>query len=129
MRGNLRWESSDNAGGTDEASSAPLGMTAGFGQLLSRSVRKSMAAMDQCAQCGREIKVFVSPRRNPHSSKIGRGVSLKDHDLCRRCWRKVMHHQRRVGVIQLPRSLFIGNPKLHSRLLVPAWPSLPRAAS
>ncbi len=48
----------------------------------------------QCAECGSEVKVLVSPRRNPHSSKLGRAVSMKDHDLCRRCWRRLMQHAR-----------------------------------
>ena len=83
----------------------------------------------QCADCGGEVKVFVSPRRNPHSSKLGRAVSMKDHDLCRRCWRRLMHQQRQVGIVVFPISMFIGGMKLHPRLLIPKRPSLSRKAS
>ncbi|MCA9472502.1 MAG: hypothetical protein MRJ96_16770 [Nitrospirales bacterium] len=55
----------------------------------------------RCAECGSEVKVLVSPRRNPHSSKLGRAVSMKDHDLCRRCWRRLMQHDRQVTVVDL----------------------------
>ncbi len=72
----------------------------------------------QCAECGGDVKVFVSPRRNPHSSKLGRAVSMKDHDLCRRCWRLLMHKQRQAGIVILPLSMFIGGSKLHPRLLI-----------
>ncbi len=95
----------------------------------SKSGKKYSGGVGQCAECGGEVKVFVSPRRNPHSSKLGRAVSMKDHDLCRRCWRKLMHQQRREGVIMLPRSIFIGSKKLRPRLLVAKPPSLPREAS
>ncbi|RMH09880.1 MAG: hypothetical protein D6704_00510 [Nitrospirae bacterium] len=44
----------------------------------------------RCAQCGGDIKIYLSPKRNPHSGKLGRGVQLKDHDLCRWCWRKLV---------------------------------------
>lgn len=43
----------------------------------------------QCAECGEPVKVLVSPKRNPHSGKLGRPVPMKDHDLCRRCWRRM----------------------------------------
>ena len=83
----------------------------------------------QCAECGGDVKVFVSPRRNPNSSKLGRAVSLKDHDLCRRCWRRLMHQQRQAGTVVLPLSMFIGGRKLRPRLLIPKLASLPREAS
>ena len=56
------------------------------------------AGLPRCAECGGEVKVLVSPKRNPHSSKLGRAVSMKDHDLCRRCWRRLIQ-QHREGVI------------------------------
>lgn len=70
----------------------------------------------RCAECGSEVKVLVSPRRNPHSSKLGRAVSMKDHDLCRRCWRRLiqkvpqgtvidLEHIRRASLNQTGRSL------------------------
>ena len=101
----------------------------GFRLGLSKAGKGSSCGITQCAECGREVKVFVSPRRNPHYSKLGRAVSMKDHDLCRRCWRRVMHQQRKVGVIVLPLSMFIGGRKLHPRLLISKPASLPREAS
>ncbi|WP_447971272.1 hypothetical protein [Nitrospira sp. M1] len=59
------------------------------------------AGLMQCAQCGSEVKILVSPRRNPHSSKLGRAVSMKDHDLCRRCWRRLLQKEPRGVVIDL----------------------------
>ena len=100
-----------------------------FGKMVPKSGRGNSYGTSQCAECGGEVKVFVSPRRNPHSSKLGRAVSLKDHDLCRRCWRKIMHQQRQAGVITLPISMFIGGRKLHPRLLIPSVSSLPKEAS
>ncbi len=82
----------------------------------------------QCADCGGDVKVFISPRRNPHSSKLGRAVSLKDHDLCRRCWRRLMHQQRQAGIVILPLAMFIGGTKLRPRLLVTKPASAPREA-
>ncbi len=96
---------------------------------LPKSSKGSGCGIGQCAQCGGDVKVFVSPRRNPHSSKLGRAVSLKDHDLCRRCWRRLMHQQRQSGIMVLPLSMFIGGRKLHPRLLIPKLASLPREAS
>ncbi len=55
----------------------------------------------QCAECGNEVKVLVSPRRNPHSSKLGRAVSMKDHDLCRRCWRRLMQQSKQTIIVPL----------------------------
>lgn len=45
-----------------------------------------------CSQCGERIKVRTSPFRNPKSlPKHNRNPrSLKDHDLCRRCFRSIM---------------------------------------
>ena len=56
------------------------------------------AGLPRCAECGGEVKVLVSPKRNPHSGKLGRAVTMKDHDLCRRCWRRLIQ-QYREGVI------------------------------
>ncbi|RMH32678.1 MAG: hypothetical protein D6690_13355 [Nitrospirae bacterium] len=47
----------------------------------------------QCAECGEPVKVLVSPKRNPHSGKLGRPVPMKDHDLCRRCWRRLFQRK------------------------------------
>lgn len=130
MRGDVRWESSENMGASvRQLVSGRSKGTIGFGRVTHRYGRVLSSSAEQCAECGGEIKIFVSPKRNPHSSKLGRGVSLKDHDLCRRCWRKLMHRQRQVGVLELPRSFFIGGSKLHSRLLVPVLPSVHREAS
>jgi len=101
----------------------------GFRLGLSKARKGSSCGITQCSECGGEVKIFVSPRRNPHSSKLGRAVSMKDHDLCRRCWRRVMHQQRKVGVIELPLSMFIGGRKLRPRLLVSKPTSLPKEAS
>ena len=84
----------------------------GFGVRLSKPGKGSSCSITQCGNCGGEVKVFVSPRRNPHSNKLGRAVSMKDHDLCRRCWRRVMQKQRKEGVIILPLSMFIGGDKI-----------------
>lgn len=96
---------------------------------LSKIGKESCCGIGQCAECGGEVKVFVSPHRNPHSSKLGRAVSMKDHDLCRRCWRRLIYQQRREGVLMLPLAMFIGGKKLHPRLLIPKPVSLPREAS
>ncbi len=96
---------------------------------LQKTGKVGQYGIGQCADCGGEVKVLVSPRRNPHSSKLGRAVSLKDHDLCRRCWRRLMHQQRQTGIVEIPQALLIGGRKLHPRLLVPKLASLPREAS
>lgn len=101
----------------------------GIGLVTHKASRGSGTGINHCAKCGSEVKVFVSPKRNPHSSKLGRAVSMKDHDLCRRCWRRLMHQQRKVGIVTLPLSLFIGGETLQPRLLFPASHSVPRAAS
>ena len=101
----------------------------GFGVRLSKTGKGSSCSITQCGNCGGEVKVFVSPRRNPHSNKLGRAVSMKDHDLCRRCWRRVMQQQRKEGVTILPLSMFIGGTKLRPRLLISSPGSLPREAS
>lgn len=58
-------------------------------------VRKHAGAgWNRCSQCGGDIKIKISPKRNPHSSKLGRNVTLKDHDLCRQCWRRIVRMSR-----------------------------------
>ncbi len=104
-------------------------MAEGVGLVTHRASRGSATGVACCAKCGSEVKVFVSPRRNPHSSKLGRAVSLKDHDLCRRCWRKLMHQQRKTGVVTLPISFFVREESLRPRLLVPVIASVPKQAS
>jgi len=101
----------------------------GFGVVRHRAIRGSAPGVIHCAKCGSEVKVFVSPKRNPHSSKLGRAVSMKDHDLCRRCWRRLMHQQRKVGVVTLPLSFIFGGETLQPRLLVPLEYSVPREVS
>jgi hypothetical protein len=100
----------------------------GFGVMTHKAAKGSPTGVNHCAKCGNEVKVFVSPKRNPHSSKLGRAVSMKDHDLCRRCWRRLMHQQRNGGVVQLPLFWFFKG-SLRPRLLVPISYSLPREAS
>jgi hypothetical protein len=100
-----------------------------FGAVSHRSAKVNGIGVNHCATCGNEVKVFVSPKRNPHSSKLGRSVSMKDHDLCRRCWRRLMHQQRKTGVLVLPLSVFVGAKALQPRLLVPISYSIPREAS
>ncbi len=101
----------------------------GFSVRLSRPGKGSHCSIAKCGNCGGEVKVLVSPRRNPHSNKLGRAVSMKDHDLCRRCWRRVMQQQRKEGITILPLSMFIGGTKLRPRLLISNPGSLPREAS
>jgi hypothetical protein len=59
-----------------------------------RSYKAHAGGLAKCSQCGTDVKIHVSPKRNPHSGKLGRTVSLKDHDLCRRCWRQIIRHSR-----------------------------------
>ncbi|MDR4494553.1 MAG: hypothetical protein AB7P17_06330 [Nitrospirales bacterium] len=130
MSRQVRWESLEG-GGLSSRQCYPEGSKGiiRFGKVTTRYERVLPSCAEQCADCGGEIKIFVSPKRNPHSSKLGRAVSMKDHDLCRRCWRKLMHRQRQIGVIELPRSVFLGGSKLRSRLLIPVWPRVPKEAS
>ena len=104
-------------------------MAESIGLVTQRASKSSAAGATCCAKCGSEVKVFVSPRRNPHSSKLGRAVSLKDHDLCRRCWRKLMHGQRKAGVVTLPTSFFVQEANLRPRLLIAKMASVPKQAS
>jgi hypothetical protein len=45
------------------------------------------------------VKILVSPKRNPHSNKLGRAVTMKDHDLCRRCWRQLVLQFRQEPLV------------------------------
>jgi len=67
--------------------------------------RNHAGGLLKCSQCGTDVKIHVSPKRNPHSGKLGRTVNLKDHDLCRRCWRQMIRSSREeelAGTYQLP---------------------------
>jgi hypothetical protein len=59
-----------------------------------RQLKEHTGGLCKCSQCGTDVKIHVSPKRNPHSGKLGRTVSLKDHDLCRRCWRQIIRSAR-----------------------------------
>jgi len=59
-----------------------------------RPFKSHTGGLSKCSQCGTDVKIHVSPKRNPHSGKLGRAVSLKDHDLCRRCWRQIIRNSR-----------------------------------
>ncbi len=101
----------------------------GFRVMSTKAVRGSHAGVGLCAECGGEVKVLVSRKRNPHSSKLGRAVSLKDHDLCRRCWRKLLQRQQTKGVEQIPDQWLQQEERLRPRLLKEITSSWPRAAS
>jgi hypothetical protein len=104
-------------------------MAESMGLVTHRASKGNGTGATCCAKCGQEVKVLVSPRRNPHSSKLGRAVSLKDHDLCRRCWRKLMHEQKKMEVVTLPISLIAREKNLQPRLLMPKIASIPKQAS
>lgn len=63
-----------------------------------RIEKSHTSGLSKCSQCGTDVKIHVSPKRNPHSGKLGRTVSLKDHDLCRRCWRQIIRNNREAMV-------------------------------
>ncbi|HNP59894.1 MAG TPA: hypothetical protein PKM72_03580 [Nitrospirales bacterium] len=130
MRRMLTWDIPESVMTQDQAWNPKRKYIAeSVGLVTHRASRGSGIGITCCAKCGSEVKVFVSPRRNPHSSKLGRAVSLKDHDLCRRCWRKLMHQQRKTGVVTLPISFFVKEESLRPRLLVPTIASVPKQAS
>jgi hypothetical protein len=130
MRRMLRWDTSESEVQHKQTwNPKRKNVAEGFGVVTQRVARGSATGVNHCAKCGSEVKVFVSPKRNPHSSKLGRAVSMKDHDLCRRCWRQLMHQQRKAGVVTLPLSLFLRGETLQPRLLVPISYSVPREAS
>ena len=130
MRRMLRWDMPESVVAQEQAWNPKRKNTAEeFGLVPHRASRGSATGVNHCAKCGNEVKVFVSPKRNPHSGKLGRAVSMKDHDLCRRCWRRLMHQQRNAGVVTLPLSLFFRGVTLRPRLLVPIEYSVPKEAS
>ena len=130
MRRMLRWDIPESVTSHEHAWNPKRKyMAESIGLVTQRASKSSAAGATCCAKCGSEVKVFVSPRRNPHSSKLGRAVSLKDHDLCRRCWRKLMHGQRKAGVVTLPTSFFVQEENLRPRLLIAKMASVPKQAS
>ena len=130
MRRMLRWDIPESVTSHEHAWHPKRKyMAESIGLVTQRASKSSAAGATCCAKCGSEVKVFVSPRRNPHSSKLGRAVSLKDHDLCRRCWRKLMHGQRKAGVVTLPTSFFVQEANLRPRLLIAKMASVPKQAS
>jgi len=130
MRRMLRWDTPESeVQHTQTWNPKRKNAPEGFGVVTQRVARGSATGINHCGKCGSEVKVFVSPKRNPHSSKLGRAVSMKDHDLCRRCWRQLMHQQRKAGVVALPLALFVKKETLQPRLLVPIPYSVPREAS
>lgn len=130
MRRMLRWDTPESEVQHQQTWNPKRKIAAeGFGIVTPRVARGSGTGVNHCGKCGSEVKVFVSPKRNPHSSKLGRAVSMKDHDLCRRCWRQLMHQQRKAGVVALPLALFLRKETLRPRLLVPISYSIPREAS
>ncbi len=94
-----------------------------------KAVRGSHAGVGLCAECGGEVKILVSPKRNPHSSKLGRAVSMKDHDLCRKCWRRLVQRQGGKGIVEIPRIMLKGSSRLRPRLLTETQRVWPREAS
>ncbi len=130
MRRMLRWEMPES-GVQHQQTWNPkrINPAEGLGLVTRRVARGSATGVNHCAKCGSEVKVFVSPKRNPHSSKLGRAVSMKDHDLCRRCWRQLMHQQRKAEVVALPLALFVRKETLQPRLLIPLSYSVPREVS
>lgn len=130
MKRMLTWDIPDSVTSREQAWNPKRKyMAESSGLVPHRAARGNAIGAICCAKCGSEVKVFVSPRRNPHSSKLGRAVSLKDHDLCRRCWRKLMHQQRETGVVILPISFFVRQEALRPRMLVPILNSMPQQAS
>ncbi len=130
MRRLLRWEAFDLGPNVEYQPTPKRKSLLNSPRLEPLKIGKSSSSgIGQCAECGGDVKIMVSPRRNPHSSKLGRAVSMKDHDLCRRCWRRLLHQQRQSGILVMPRSMFIGSKKLHPRLLIPKRKSFPREAS
>lgn len=130
MRRMLTWDIPDSVKAVEHVWHPKRKNTAESMDLVThRTSRSGGNRVTCCAKCGSEVKVFVSPRRNPHSNKLGRAVSMKDHDLCRRCWRKLMHQQRKTERVTLPLSFFLKEKTLGPRLLVPVIPSVPKQAS
>lgn len=55
---------------------------------MSKHLRKEK----QYCACGNEIKIQVHPVRNPRSYKTHHRY-MKQHDLCRQCFRKLMNNE------------------------------------
>ena len=85
------------------------------------------AGLPRCAECGSEVKVMVSPKRNPHSSKLGRAVSMKDHDLCRRCWRRFMQQHREGIILKFDPNRRLGQEKTELKKKSLEYRDLPHA--
>ena len=47
-----------------------------------------------CANCERKIVVQINTKRNPGSVFSANAKTLKDHDLCQRCFRSMMERER-----------------------------------
>ena len=47
-----------------------------------------MSAPKTC-ECGKPIRVILNPGTNGRSrrARMGKAVALKNHDMCRECWR------------------------------------------
>ncbi len=67
-----------------------------------RSHRGQLSVPSKCANCGSDVRIHISPKRNPQSRNLGKMVTLKDHDLCRRCWRQLIRASREVLLAQPP---------------------------
>ena len=85
------------------------------------------AGLTRCADCGGEVKILVSPKRNPHSSKLGRAVTMKDHDLCRRCWRRLMQQRREGEVVEFNPNRRLGLVKAQLKRKGLGYGDLPQA--
>ena len=47
-----------------------------------------MRATHKCSECGGDVRVVVNRRRSP-GARVRSGVTMKGHDLCRRCWKVI----------------------------------------
>lgn len=54
--------------------------------------------MTYCTQCGRKVTIHIHPGRNPRSYHHGKPKGLKDHDLCRQCFKSMMNSARALGI-------------------------------
>lgn len=50
--------------------------------------------MTYCSQCGRKVTIHIAPWRNPGSYRYSKHKGLKDHDLCRQCFKSTMASER-----------------------------------
>lgn len=51
-------------------------------------------SMTSCTNCGRKVSIHIAPWRNPGSYHHSKHKSLKDHDLCRQCFKSIMTSER-----------------------------------